>query len=43
MVLLPKLHLSQSWPRLSATLGSMGLPLMGNYSVIPTLGDAAVA
>lgn len=32
VVLLPRLHLSQSWAHLQDTLAAMGLPLSGDYS-----------
>jgi serpin B len=41
-VLLPKLHLSQSWPQLQDTLTAMGLPLSGNYSGLGT-GDSQIS
>jgi serpin B len=41
-VLLPKLHLSQSWPELQDTLAAMGLPLSGNYSGLGA-GDSQIS
>ncbi len=41
-VLLPKLHLSQSWPQLQDTLAAMGLPLSGDYSGLGP-GDSQIS
>jgi len=41
-VLLPELHLSQSWANLQDTLAAMGLPLSGNYSGLGA-GDSQIS
>jgi len=40
-VLLPRLHLSQSWEHLQETLAAMGLPLSGDYSGLGA-GDSQI-
>ncbi len=40
-VLLPRLHLSQSWAHLQETLAAMGLPLSGDYSGLGA-GDSQI-
>jgi serpin B len=42
VVLLPKLHLSQSWGHLQDTLAAMGLPLSGDYSGLGA-GDSQIS
>jgi serpin B len=41
-VVLPKLHLSQSWAHLQDTLAAMGLPLSGDYSGLGA-GDSQIS
>src|SRR5258708_826524 len=41
-VLLPRLHLSQSWAHLQDTLAAMGLPLSGDYSGLGA-GDSQIS
>lgn len=41
-VLLPRLHLHQSWPQLQDTLAAMGLPLSGDYSGLG-VGDSQIS
>jgi serpin B len=42
VVLLPRLHLSQSWAHLHDTLAAMGLPLSGDYSGLGA-GDSRIS